>query len=78
MSVENLSSWLHIEIDTVHLIIQYAKKDMALVRYRKFAMDPTLRDPGPWEILDLGILNNLQMIWTTWHKFRIVERNPGV
>jgi hypothetical protein len=40
MSVENLSSWLHIGKGTVDLIIQYAEEDMALVRDGKFTMDP--------------------------------------
>jgi hypothetical protein len=54
MSVENLSSWLHIGRGTVDLIIQYAKEDMAFVREGKFTMDPALRDPeavpGTWDL----------------------------
>jgi hypothetical protein len=47
MSVENLSSWLHIGKGTADLIIQYAEEDMALVRDGKFAMDLAPRDPAP-------------------------------
>jgi hypothetical protein len=40
MSVENLSSWLHIGMGMADLIIQYTEEDMALVRDGKFVMDP--------------------------------------
>ena len=52
MSVENLSSWLHIGKGTADLIIQYTEEDMALVRDGKFAMDPP-------ECPKWGILNDL-------------------